>query len=209
MKRRPSAQVILVGGLALVSAGACSIKSETAPSRFYMLRALPTDASSSSSATQGAEGPVLVLGPVTIAAYLDRPQIVTRGSGREVKLSEFERWAGPLKDNVEAVIANNLSVLVPTERISVYPAMLPPDVDLRIAVEVLRFDGSLGGEAVLEARWSLIVSDTDEPIRTRRSRFEQATGGPGYDAFVEALNRALEDLSREVAQEVRRAVGRT
>jgi len=207
MKRRPSAQVILVGGLALVSAGACSIKSETAPSRFYMLRALPTDASS--SATQGAEGPVLVLGPVTIAAYLDRPQIVTRGSGREVKLSEFERWAGPLKDNVEAVIANNLSVLVPTERISVYPARLPPDVDLRIAVEVLRFDGSLGGEAVLEARWSLIFSDTDEPSLTKRSRFEQATGGPGYDAFVKALNGALEDLSREVAQEVRRAVGRT
>ena len=207
MKRRPAAQVILVGGLALVSAGACSIKSETAPSRFYMLRALPTDASS--SATQGAGGPVLVLGPVTIAAYLDRPQIVTRGSGREVKLSEFERWAEPLKDDVEAVMANNLSVLVPTERISVYPAMLPPDVDLRIAVEVLRFDGSLGGEAVLEARWSLIVSDTDEPILTKRSRFEQATGGPGYDAFVEALNRALEALSREVAQEVRRAVGRT
>ncbi len=207
MKRRPSAQVILVGGLALVSAGACSIKSETAPSRFYMLRSLPTDASS--PATQGAGGPVLVLGPVRIAAYLDRPQIVTKGSGSEVKLSEFERWAEPLTDNIKSVLANNLSVLVPTERISFYPARLPPDVDLRVAVEVLRFDGSLGGEAVLEARWSLFGSDSDEPILTKRSRFEHATGGPGYDAFVEALNRALEALSREVAQEVRRAVGRT
>lgn len=207
MKRRPSAQVILVGGLALVSAGACSIKSETAPSHFYMLRSLPTDASS--SATQGAGGPVLVLGPVRVASYLDRPQIVTKGSGSEVKLSEFERWAEPLKDNVKAVLASNLSVLVPTERISFYPARLPPDVDLRIAVEVLRFDGSLGGDAVLEARWSLFGSDAEEPILTKRSRFEHATGGPGYDAFVEALNRALEALSREVAQEVRRAVGRT
>ncbi len=207
MKRRPSAPVILVGGLALASAGACSLKSETAPSRFYLLRALPADASS--PATQGAGGPVLVLGPVTIAAYLDRPPIVTRGSGSEVKVSEFERWAEPLKDNVEAVIAGNLSVLVPTERISVYPARLPPEVDLRIAVEVLRFDGSLGGEAVLEARWSLIGSDAEGPILTKRSRFEQATGGPGYDALVEALNRALEALSREVAREVRRAVGRT
>ncbi len=206
MKRRPSAQVILVGGLALVSAGACSLKSETAPSRFYMLRSLPTDASS--PASQGAGGPVLVLGPVRIAAYLDRPQIVTRGTGSEVKLSEFERWAEPLMDNVKAVLAGNLSALVPTERISFYPARLPPEVDLRIAVEVLRFDGSLGGEAVLEARWSLIGSDAEEPIFTKRSRFEQATSGPGYDAFVEALNRALEALSREVAQEVLRAVGR-
>ncbi len=144
MKRRPSARVILVGGLALVSAGACSLKSETAPSRFYMLRSLPTVASS--PATQGAgSDPVLVLGPVRIAAYLDRPQIVTKGSGSEVKLSEFERWAEPLTDNIKAVLASNLSVLVPTERISFYPARLPPEVDLRIAVEVLRFDGSLGG----------------------------------------------------------------
>ncbi len=204
MKRRPSAEVILVGSLALASAGACSIKSETAPSRFYMLRSLPTDASS--PATQGAGGPVLVLGPVRIAAYLARPQIVTKGSGSEVKLSEFERWAEPLMDNIKTVLANDLSVLVPTERLSFYPARLPPDVDLRIAVEVLRFDGSLGGQDVLEARWRLFGSDAEEPIFTRRSRFEQATGGLGYDAFVEALNRALEAFSREVAREIRRAV---
>ena len=207
MKRRPSAHVLLVGGLALMSAGACSFKSETAPSRFYMLRSLPTDASS--PATQGAGGPVLVLGPVKVAAYLDRPQMVTQGSGSEVKLSEFERWAEPLMDNIRTVLANDLSVLVPTNRISFYPARLPPHVDLRIAVEVLRFDGSLGGDAVLEARWTLFGSDAEEPILTKRSRFEHATGGPGYDAFVEALNRALEALSREVAQEVRRVVGRT
>jgi len=206
MKRRPSAQVILVGGLALVSTAACSLKSETAPSRFYMLRSLPTDAS---SPAQGAGGPVLVLGPVTIAVYLDRPQMVTQGSGSEVKLSEFERWAEPLMDNIRTVLANDLSVLVPTDRISFYPARLPPAVDLRIAVEVLRFDGSLGGDAVLEARWTLFGSDAEEPILTKRSRFEHATGGPGYDAFVEALNRALEAFSREIAQEVRRAVGRT
>jgi uncharacterized lipoprotein YmbA len=152
---------------------------------------------------------VLVLGPVKVAAYLDRPQMVTQGSGSEVKLSEFERWAEPLMDNIRTVLANDLSVLVPTDRISFYPARLPPDMDLRIAVEVLRFDGSLGGDAVLEARWSLFGSDAEQPILTKRSRFEQATGGPGYDAFVEALNRALEALSREVAQEVRRVVGRT
>jgi uncharacterized lipoprotein YmbA len=168
-----------------------------------MLRSLPTDASS--PATQGAGGPVLVLGPVKVAAYLDRPQMVTKGSGSEVKLSEFERWAEPLMDNIRTVLANDLSVLVPTDRISFYPARLPPDVDLRIAVEVLRFDGSLGGDAVLEARWTFFGSDAEGPILTKRSRFEHATGGPGYEPFVEALNRALEALSRELAQEIRRA----
>jgi len=114
---------------------------------------------------------VLVLGPVRVAAYLDRPQMVTQGSGSEVKLSEFERWAEPLMDNIRTVLANDLSVLVPTDRISFYPARLPPDMDLRIAVEVLRFDGSLGGDAVLEARWTLFGSDAEEPILTKRSRF--------------------------------------
>ena len=203
MKRRPSIRAVLTSGLALLSLVGCSFKSETPPSRFYMLRSLPTDASS--PATQGAGGPVLVLGPIKVAAYLDRPQIVTRAPGAEVKLSEFDRWAEPLKDNIETVLVNNVSVLVPTERVSVYPARLPPDVDLRIAVDVIRFDGPLGGDVVLDARWSLVSGSKEAEVHMQRSHFVQPAGGPGYADLVEAMSRALDALSRELAQEIRRA----
>jgi uncharacterized lipoprotein YmbA len=207
MKRRPSIRAVLATGLVLLSVVGCSIKSETAPSRFYMLRPLPADATSP-GAPGGEAGPVLALGPINIPAYLDRPQIVTQAPGAEVKLSEFDRWAEPLEDNVAAVLADNLASLVPTERVFPFPSRLPPDVDLRITVDVIRLDGPLGGDVVLDARWSLVSGEEEAEVRTQRSRFVQRAGGPGYADLIEAMSRTLDALSRELAQEIRRASGR-
>lgn len=203
MKQRPSTRGLLATCLGMLALSACSIKSETAPSRFYMLRALPADTADPGAG--GEAGPVLALGPVRIPAYLDRPQIVTQAPGAEVKLSEFERWAEPLEDNVAAVLADNLARLVPTGRISAYPEQLQADPDLRITVDLIRFDGPLGGEVVLEARWSLIPGAEEAERRTRRSRFVQRAGGAAYADLVEAMSRTLDALSRELALAVRSA----
>lgn len=209
MKRRPSIRAVLASGLALLSLSGCSIKSETAPSRFYMLRPLPADASATAATPRGGDaGPVLALGPVNIPAYLDRPQIVTQAPGAEVKISEFERWAEPLEDNVASLLADNLARLVPTERVSSYPGRLPDDFDLRIAVDIIRLDGPLGGDVVLDARWSLISGVEEAPVRTQRSRFVQPAGGPDYADLVEAMSRTLDAFSRDLAQEIRRMTGR-
>ena len=205
MKRRPSIRAVLASSLALLSVVGCSFKSETAPSRFYLLRPLPADAAA--EARGGSAGPVIALGPVNVAAYLDRPQIVTRAPGAEVKISEFERWAEPLEDNVAAVLADNLARLVPTERVSAYPARLLLDFDIRVTVDVIRFDGVLGGDVVLDARWILLSGAGEAEAHMQRSQFVQPTGGPGYADLVEAMSRTLDALSRELALEVRRASG--
>ncbi len=206
MKRRPSIRAVLASSLALLSVVGCSLKSETAPSRFYLLRPLPADAAGP-EARGGSVGPVIALGPVIVPAYLDRPQIVTRAPGAEVKLSEFDRWAEPLQDNVAAVLADNLARLVPTERISAYPARLLLDFDIRVTVDVIRFDGVLGGDVVLDARWILLSGAGEAETHMQRSQFVQPTGGPGYADLVEAMSRTLDALSRELALEVRRATG--
>ena len=46
---------------------------------------------------QDAENAVVLgLGPIRMAEYLNRSQIVTRGSDAEIKVDEFNRWAEPL-----------------------------------------------------------------------------------------------------------------
>ena len=122
-------------------------------------------------------------------------------------LSEFDRWAEPLADNIASVLADNLSRLAPTKRVSTYPSPLANDLDLRVALEIVRFDGTPGGDVVLDARWNLISSE-DAPTRSERSTISQAVGGQGHAAVVAAMNRALDALSREIATEVRRAAGR-
>ena len=154
MMRERFARAMLAACFTLTILGACSIKSETAPSNFYMLNSMSTEAATG-GAQSGLSDLELALGPVSVPAYLDRPQIVTRGLGNEVTLSEFDRWAEPLKDNITSVLTDNLSRLLRTERLSVYPSSLARDLDLRVTLEVIRFDGSLGGDIVLDARGSV------------------------------------------------------
>jgi uncharacterized lipoprotein YmbA len=198
---------MLAACFTLTTLGACSIKSETAPSNFYMLNSMSTEAATG-GAQSGLSDLELAIGPVSVPAYLDRPQIVTRGPGNEVTLSEFDRWAEPLKDNITSVLTDNLSRLLPTERVSVYPSSLARDLDLRVTLEVIRFDGSMGGDVVLDARWSVIPADAEAPLRTERSGITQPASDSGYAAVVNAMNRALDSLSREIAAGVRHAAGR-
>jgi uncharacterized lipoprotein YmbA len=94
-----------------------------------------------------------------IADYLDRPQIVTRISPDEIILAEFDRWAGPFKDNFTRVLANNLSTLLCTKTIAIFPWRGGIPIDYRIEMEVLRLDGSLGGNVSLEAWWMVLSGD--------------------------------------------------
>ena len=50
----------------------------------------------SRSASTG-QNPVIGIGPVKLADYLDQSQIVTRKGDNQVIKAEFNRWAGPLK----------------------------------------------------------------------------------------------------------------
>ncbi|MGD8283632.1 MAG: ABC-type transport auxiliary lipoprotein family protein, partial [Desulfobacterales bacterium] len=59
----------------------------------------------------------IAIGPVTIPAALDRSQIVTRDGTNKIRLSENHRWAGPLQQDIAAVLADNISGLLKSERV--------------------------------------------------------------------------------------------
>jgi uncharacterized protein len=96
----------------LLGLGACA----STPSRFYMLNTL-APSEGISSASQAEQGPVVGVGPITFPKYLERPQIVSRASRHQLALGEFDRWAEPLQDNFSRVLAENLSLLIPTDHI--------------------------------------------------------------------------------------------
>ena len=56
------------------------------PSRFYTLSGATANATST-------EGPSIAVGPVSIPAVVDRPEIVVTIGDNEVWLDEFNRWA--------------------------------------------------------------------------------------------------------------------
>src|SRR5215469_5359477 len=91
----------LLVALALVAtvASACGT---SPPSRFYTLdsAAAPTGAAPLTNA--------IMVGPVSVPAAVDRPQIVVQTAPNRVDVDEFNRWNAPLTESIAQAVAGNL-----------------------------------------------------------------------------------------------------
>ena len=136
------------------------------------------------------------VGPIKLPEYVNRLQIVTRTSPNEVTFSSFDLWAEPLADSVPRMLAENISQLICTKSVVLFPwrpSLLP---DYRVEVEVLHMDGTLGGTATLDAWWSVSSGKTRV---TRKATYSEPVTGKDYGSLVQAESRTLEALSRDIA----------
>ena len=170
----------------------------SAPPRFYVLTDVPRSTGAAPSAGPGA---AVGVGPVALPGYLDRIQIVTR-RGAQLEVAEFERWGEPLSEGVPRAIAAHLAALLQTDRIVVFPWPGARTIEHQVVVDVTRFDGVVGGDVLLEARWRIFGQDRKELV-LRYSAVREATGESGYLALVAAMSRSVGALSREIADSVK------
>jgi uncharacterized protein len=191
------ALVVVPLGASLIVGGCAS-----QPSRFYLLSAVP-NTETASLEMSGQQGPTIGVGPVTLPRYVDRPQIVTRTSPYELKVAEFDRWAEALDTNFTRVLAENLSILLPTARVvmSPWPRAIP--IDYQVTVDVTHFLSQVGGDSLLIADWTLFKGEGQDALTSGRSRFSASPGGQDYAAIVAAMSQTVASLSREIATAVR------
>lgn len=131
----------------VVVLGGCSFARQQ-PTRLYVLTTLPaTEAVLPGGVTPGL---AVVVGPVELPQYVNRPQIVTGNTSNELHHAAFAQWAEPLADNFARVLAENLSLLLGTDRVAVFPWRGPLPMKYQVMVEVTRFLGEPGGRY----RWS-------------------------------------------------------
>jgi uncharacterized lipoprotein YmbA len=172
----------------------------SAPPRFYVLTDVPRSTVAAPSAEPG-RGPAVGVGPVALPGYLDRTQIVTR-RGAQMEVAEFDRWGEPLSEGVPRAIAAYLAAFLQTERIVVFPWPGARTIEHQVVIDVTRFDGVVGGDVLLEARWRVLGQDRKELV-LRYSAVREATGESGYLALVAAMSRSVGALSREIADSVK------
>jgi uncharacterized protein len=187
---RPHAVLATACALAILVAGCAS----TPASRFYTLSATPGPAAPASDLS-------LAVGPVTVPAAVDRPQIVVSTGPNQVRLDEFNRWASPLQNNIARVVAENLVAMLGTPRVAISPLTLSAGADYRAAIEVQRFDSALGEAAMLDVVWT-VTRARDGTSQTGRATVREPTTAQDYDALAAAHSRALARLSRDIADAV-------
>ncbi len=179
------------------------IRPVSPPARHYVLESAPAIGAARSHST-GFRKLVLGVGPVEIPSYLDRPQIVTRPAPAVADLAEFDRWAEPLREALPRVLAENLSMLLGTDNVHLYPWKRSIPVDVQVMVQVIRFEGNCGGGVDLIARWSLRDEKERAAVPWKRFEAEESCEGTSVQHYVSALGRLLERLAAEIAHAVAR-----
>jgi uncharacterized lipoprotein YmbA len=192
--------VILVMGLFILNG--CLGRSQSP--RFYTLSPITEDAAMAKNDTP-ARDTRIGIGPIKLADYLDQSRLVTRTGDNRLEKAEFDLWAGAFKDNLTNVLAENIGLLVPTERIYIYPWRLSEPMDYQVILDVVRFDGDLGKDAWLVARWNIVGGKDKELLEVGRASIREPVTGSGYDALVTAQSRALAKLSHEIAEAIQAA----
>jgi hypothetical protein len=173
------------------------------PVEFYTLNSISgmTQQANSADADQNIS---IGIGPVEIPEILDRPQIVTRTGPNKLELDEFHRWAGPLKAGFAQVLAENISLLLGTDRVAVYPWEVDFKPHYRIAVDIRYFEGQLGENVVLDVVWRVSGQESQKIQAAKASVINEALSAADYEALVAAKSQAIAQLSREIAQEIRK-----
>jgi uncharacterized lipoprotein YmbA len=190
--------------------GGCLGKGTQKATRFYLLQPIPGISSGERASVEG-EGVMLAIGPVRVRQYLNRPEIVTRAQENKIMLHDFHSWGEPLDKNFTAVLGGNLSNLLSTDRIVFFPWRRRPNFDYQIIVDVMRFDGDLGEEALLIVHykiWAVGESEGEERrIGIWKSSFSRQTRDDSYEALVSAMSELVGDFSREIAEKIKDVSG--
>lgn len=164
----------------------------------------------SSTVADGGKGVgervVLGLGPMRMAEYLNRSQIVTRGAGAEVNVDEFNRWAEPLAVAFHRVVSTDVDNMMDGVSVLAFPweSAVRNQVNYRLLGDVIRFDADRSGRVVLETQWGITAADSGKAVvKPRRTRYETQTGSPDDPAAVaSAMNAALVKFSRDIVSAI-------
>jgi uncharacterized lipoprotein YmbA len=171
------------------------------PTRFFTLTPA-IDTRHENTAGQGNGDFLVGVGPIKLAEYLSRSQIVTRSHENEFQISGFERWGEPLEDNFSHVLAANLGHFLGKENVIQFPWRAAVPVDYQITARIQRFDRGPDDIVYLLADWMILQKDSKGPALIRHSELRQKVEGQDMLETVKAMSLALADFSREVAQAV-------
>lgn len=144
------------------------------------------------------------LGPVRLPGYLDRVEIVTRTEPNRLQLSETDKWAEPLESNFRRVLATDLAARLGNAQIVQFPWYSTTRLDYKVELSVDRFEPDASGNAQLIARWTIRDGATNKPLAERDASFSESAKSPATADSVGALSSDVEDLSVQIASEVRR-----
>ncbi|AOE50647.1 PqiC family protein [Kangiella sediminilitoris] len=142
------------------------------------------------------------LGPVTIADYLQKPQIAIRTDGSKMQFAEFERWASDLRGQIITALQYELSAQLNTADVFEYPWRRSDKIDVSLSVDIKRLDASFDeSKAYLHA--TVTMTDKSGNSNIRSYVLTQVLADNSYDAAVTAERRLLTQMVNKITLSLR------
>lgn len=145
----------------------------------------------------------LAVGPADFPKALNRTQIITRQSANRVTYDDFNRWAGTLDSDFLATVSVNLSRLLGTDHVAVYPAPPSFPVVYRVTFDVQRFEADASGSVTLETRWLIRDESSGDALALGQFSTRKTAADDDQEARIAAHSEAVGELSAVIADKIR------
>lgn len=189
-----SAMALAASALMVMTLSGC-LGSGTKPPAYYLLTAqagatTPTDSDKIIS---------IGVGPVRVAPFLMRPEIITHAGGGNLTLNDSNRWSEPLEQGIQRTLLQNLSALTHADTRN-FPWTMTTAPQYALRIDVSDLDRLADGNAVMTVNWILEDVTAGKLLESRRDTFATHIGDTAdYAALARAYSELLAQLATTVA----------
>lgn len=146
-------------------------------------------------------GAAVLLGPVTLADYLQREVILQRQADGSLSDGAAQaQWAGSLEQDIDQLLLRQLAWRLQSQQLELSPAREGFAHQAQIEIAITRLDSGPEQPAVLEAKWRVLDRHGKQQA-SRLVRMEEAHQGSTADQ-IRAQSALLQRLSAQLASAV-------
>jgi hypothetical protein len=142
-------------------------------------------------------GPPIIVRAVRLPAILDRLEMVRRGPGAVVVVSDLNRWAAPLDAMTQRVLAEDLADRLAPGQVIGPGQPKPPGKVRLLTVSGREFDARADGRVLLEVEWTLQSDD----LLGQSERIEVATPQGQPEAMSQAVASLADSIVARLASQ--------
>ncbi|MFC0267086.1 PqiC family protein [Kushneria aurantia] len=148
-----------------------------------------------------ASAPQVAVSPIRMADYLNGQGVIYQLSDIEINEAQGHLWADSIAAQLTRALRQTLEDNLDRRRVMMEGTTLE-GLDIGVRVDLTAFQGRYDGVAVVAGRYQL--RDRDGGLISQRAfNVEQPLGEDGYAALVRALSAGWQQVSEQIAAEIR------
>jgi uncharacterized lipoprotein YmbA len=201
-----SAALLAVVAILYAGVSGCSVlKPAKSSARHFVLT--PVSPVGSATVTPGCIA--VGLGKVRIPPHLFNTSLAVRKGTNEIEYLPSAFWAERLDSGFQRVLAANLAILLPTDRV-LLSGWQRNEVMAEVYVTLEQFDVDASGRGVLVARWRILSPGGEKVLKAASSRLSRQGPPPdrGVSGAIGTLSALVADFAGQLASALKETTSR-